>query len=85
MFAGSCIGVIFLVISLEFLRRLGKEYDRFLLRQHKLCVTNTDAESSTEAFCPKGSPLAFTPSVLQQSIRALLHMAQFAVAYIVML
>jgi solute carrier family 31 (copper transporter), member 1 len=30
MFAASCIGVIFLVVSLEFLRRLGKEYDRFL-------------------------------------------------------
>jgi solute carrier family 31 (copper transporter), member 1 len=35
MFAGSCIGVIFLVLSLEFLRRLGKEYDRFLARQYR--------------------------------------------------
>ncbi|KAL7945236.1 Ctr copper transporter family domain-containing protein [Trichoderma barbatum] len=34
MFAGSCIGVILLVISLEFLRRLSKEYDRFLIKQH---------------------------------------------------
>ena len=85
MFAGSCIGVIFLVISLEFLRRLGKEYDRFLLRQHELRVANIETESSAEAFCPKGRPLAFTPSVIQQSVRALLHMAQFAVAYIVML
>ncbi|RFU73699.1 copper transporter [Trichoderma arundinaceum] len=34
MFAGSCIGVILLVISLEFLRRLAKEYDRLLIRQH---------------------------------------------------
>lgn len=33
MFAGSCIGVILLVCSLEFLRRLGKEYDRYLVRQ----------------------------------------------------
>lgn len=33
MFAGSCIGVICLVCSLEFLRRLGKEYDRYLVRQ----------------------------------------------------
>ncbi|KAJ5986730.1 hypothetical protein N7451_011095 [Penicillium sp. IBT 35674x] len=85
MFAGSCIGVIFLVISLEFLRRLGKEYDRFLLRQHELHSANAEAESSAEAFCPKGRSLAFTPSVIQQSVRALLHMAQFAVAYIVML
>ena len=35
MFAGSCLGVIFLVLSLEFLRRLGKEYDRYLAHQHK--------------------------------------------------
>lgn len=85
MFAGSCIGVIILVISLEFLRRLGKEYDRFLLRQHELQSANVEAESSAESFCPKGRSLTFTPSVIQQSIRALLHMAQFAVAYFVML
>ena len=31
----ACIGVILLVLSLEFLRRLGKEYDRFLARQYR--------------------------------------------------
>jgi solute carrier family 31 (copper transporter), member 1 len=35
MFAGSCIGVIILVMILEFLRRLAKEYDRRLVRQHQ--------------------------------------------------
>lgn len=35
MFAGSCIGVICLVISLEFLRRLGREYDRYIVGQFK--------------------------------------------------
>src|ERR1700679_2420036 len=34
MLAGSCIGVICLVLLLEFLRRSVKEYDRFLVRQH---------------------------------------------------
>ena len=33
MFAGSCIGVIALIILLEFLRRLQREYDR-LIQQH---------------------------------------------------
>jgi copper transporter 1 len=33
MFAGSCIAVVFLVILLEFLRRAGKEFDRFIVRQ----------------------------------------------------
>lgn len=31
-FAGSCIGVVFLVMSLELLRRLSKEYDRYIIR-----------------------------------------------------
>ena len=33
MFAASCIGVGLLVVSLEFLRRIGKEYDVAVLRQ----------------------------------------------------
>lgn len=35
MFAGSCIGVICLVVSLEFLRRLGREYDRYIIGQFR--------------------------------------------------
>ncbi|TLD04778.1 uncharacterized protein PgNI_09149 [Pyricularia grisea] len=33
MFAATCIGVMLLVVLLEFTRRLGKEYDEFLARQ----------------------------------------------------
>ncbi|PHH74441.1 hypothetical protein CDD82_4938 [Ophiocordyceps australis] len=33
MFAATCIGVVLLVVLVELLRRLGKEYDAFLLRQ----------------------------------------------------
>jgi len=33
MFAGSCIGVICLVMSLEFLRRLQREHDKYIRRQ----------------------------------------------------
>lgn len=40
MFAASCIGVILLVICLELLRRIGKEYDALLLRQFQRRVTN---------------------------------------------
>lgn len=35
VFAGSCIGVVLLVVTLELLRRAGKEYDRYLVRQHR--------------------------------------------------
>lgn len=41
--------------------------------------------SSTQSTTPLLQPQTFTPNILQQLIRALLHMAQFAVAYIVML
>lgn len=149
MFAGSCIGVIILVICLEFLRRLSKEYDRYILRcfrqdlimreglssslssssssynlaqQGKVviasratmmnetnssntCCSNTDgtdhqdqqqqqqhkpngANLTTTAISPPpttASTTYFRPSLTQQSIRALLHMVTFAVAYFVML
>ena len=35
MFAGSCIGVVFFVVALEFLRRFQREYDRLIVRQWK--------------------------------------------------
>ncbi|KAF2274001.1 Ctr copper transporter [Westerdykella ornata] len=100
MFAGSCIGVILLVICLEFLRRAGKEYDRHLLAQHNgssvgqvsstSSLTTPDgkgAGSSAQGACPTVAVAnqTFRPNVLQQAIRALLHMLQFAVAYFIML
>ncbi|KAL2758952.1 hypothetical protein ACRALDRAFT_1075306 [Sodiomyces alcalophilus JCM 7366] len=109
MFAGSCIGVILLVMSLELLRRSVKEYDRYLIRSHAAKYAaaarpRNSADTSTSGYAPdgKGASVAvsgdlgavsggvgavpgFRPSVLQQAIRALLHMLQFAVAYFVML
>jgi solute carrier family 31 (copper transporter), member 1 len=98
MFAGSCIGVILLVISLEFLRRSVKEYDRYLLRQHvaKHDVAGTAAAATADAGSSHGSKHGdgvaaaasvppFRPSVLQQAVRSFLHMCQFAVAYFIML
>lgn len=49
MFAGSCIGVILLVLSLEFLRRLGKEYDRLLVRKHQAASIGQTAASASNA------------------------------------
>ncbi|EAT89640.2 copper transporter [Parastagonospora nodorum] len=93
-FAGSCIGVILLVIVLEALRRAGKEYDRYIVNQHikTLSPASSSASSANGSKNPATAdttPLVavprFRPSVLQQAIRALLHMLQFAVAYFVML
>ncbi|GFF58380.1 copper transport protein CTR3 [Aspergillus udagawae] len=113
MFAGSCIGVICLVICLEFLRRVGREYDAFIvhrarLRKQYLSTTAssqgltraTDADASAQG-SPKTVPGAegaaqticsafedqtpIRPTLIEQLVRALLHMLQFAVAYFVML
>ncbi|TVY25001.1 Copper transport protein [Lachnellula hyalina] len=109
MFAGTCIGVILLVISLEFLRRSAKEYDRYILRQFQRAgAAHPTSYPYITPSCP--SPLAkaaepanssresvgansvavrvaakFRPNVMQQAIRATLHMLQFAVAYFIML
>jgi copper transporter 1 len=69
MFAASCIGVFFLGVLLEALRRLAKEYETYALRQ----LRSLDVKGMRKA----------TP--LQQLIRAVLHAAVFAVAYILML
>lgn len=152
MFAGSCIGIICLVLCLEFLRRVGREYDAFILRRARLRrwylsepvstlstpvksnpnnyqSINTGADGSQAAGCErcccaendlitpapvsseessttqqKIPPLAtkdtplnkcvtarpavlepYRPSPVEQVLRALLHMLQFAVAYVIML
>ena len=93
MFAGSCIGVVLLAISLEFLRRTVKQYDRFLIRQHHArsldaaalsgcCKSGEEAPGGADA-CVVIPPLR--PNVWQQAVRATLHMVQFAVAYFLML
>ncbi|KIV88629.1 hypothetical protein PV10_08296 [Exophiala mesophila] len=51
MFAGSCIGVILLVISLEFLRRVQREYDAYLRRVDRRAtgpVQSSPPSSETE-------------------------------------
>jgi len=98
MFAGSCIGVILLVVLLEFLRRAGKEYDRYIISQHARSLVPGPASSassdhdhgktaatSAAAACTPVAASKFRPNVFQQAIRAFLHMAQFAVAYFIML
>ncbi|KAL2021740.1 hypothetical protein VTK56DRAFT_6683 [Thermocarpiscus australiensis] len=96
MFAGSCIGAVLLVVSLEMLRRAVKEYDRFLINKHLKAQTAT-ARISPKKTSEDGSPgpaapvcvgaisNGYRPAVLEQAVRALLHMLQFAVAYFVML
>jgi copper transporter 1 len=104
MFAGSCIGVVLLVILLEFLRRAAKEYDRYIVSQYSKTIapstigssassasnddgTTKNPAGATSAACGPAATTTskFRPSVMQQAIRAALHMCAFAVAYFVML
>jgi copper transporter 1 len=96
-FAGSCIGVILLVLVLEALRRAAIEYDGFLVRKNaERQAAASRSSSASDGIHDKGGamtthsakPVAFEPvrpNVVEQAIRALLHMLQFAVAYFVML
>ncbi len=45
----------------------------------------TSRQQAAAANCRAGLPPPFRPNVLQQAIRALLHMLQFVVAYFIML
>lgn len=118
MFAGSCIGVILLVCALEFLRRLAREYDRYIAanaarrsnraavhqsrniaqgaesRHSKTAMTSKPEEragSSSDEEAEGGllsgirSMRHVRPTLLQQVVRATLHMLQFGVAYFIML
>lgn len=106
MFAGSCIGVLLLVMLLEFLRRMVKEYDALLVRKHSINNSSSYVAAAGDAGRPQQEasengeskahgvnvhPIGavpsgrFRPTVLEQAVRALLHMCQFAVAYFVML
>ncbi|EMR84400.1 putative ctr copper transporter family protein [Botrytis cinerea BcDW1] len=100
MFAGSCIGVILLVMSLEFLRRASREYDRYIVRQarNQLQHITSDVaiaidpkingpgpDSTQTVVTSQNNTQTFRPHLLQQTIRAFFHMMQFAVAYFVML
>lgn len=68
MFAGSCIGVIFLGLSLEFLHRLAEEYDHFIGGQHSQHLAsqdrNFDASEEPLNRCTAGdSKLSNEPSI----------------------
>lgn len=101
MFAGSCIGVILLGMLLECLRRTAKEYDSYLIRKGSMngfvAPVRTPEAGETGRDSPKVAPEATTgsahqglaggyrPKIYEQAARALLHTAQFVVAYFLML
>ncbi|KAL7624862.1 hypothetical protein AAE478_004076 [Parahypoxylon ruwenzoriense] len=90
-FAASCIGVFVLVICLELLRRLGKEYDNFILRQFQQHIeaqahaSKADDSCCSDAPAPGPQTVTFRATPVQQLIRSVIHALAFGVAYILML
>ncbi len=92
-FAGSCIGVILLVLALEALRRGQRELDRYFRRVNAVTSPGssaTEVGSSSGSSPRKGlrSPAGAVVGPLkvwQQLVRSAVFMAQFAVGYFVML
>lgn len=89
MFAATCIGVMLLVIAVELLRRMGKEYDELLLRQfHRRATAHgvaVAARGCTGDVIPTRQTITFRATPLQQLIRAIIHAMTFGAAYIIML
>ena len=80
-------------MALEFLRRLGHEYDKhitgkrhiFSPKPSAVLKDNTVAESTSLTTESRPRTGAVRPTLLQHTLRSLLHMVQFGVAYFVML
>jgi len=94
MFAATCVGAALLVVCLEFLRRVGHEYDAYLVRQfgrqmrrQQAALANAAPASCCDGPMPTvGTKYAtFRASALQQFARAVIHGVTLAVAYLVML
>lgn len=98
MFGGTCVGVVLLVMTVELLRRLQREYDRLIIRKCKDRIKNqSNSEVSslshnekgfavqTIGFEAAGGAFNFKPTLFQQFIRSLFYMVQLGAGYIIML
>ncbi|GAA5848152.1 hypothetical protein JCM8547_004424 [Rhodosporidiobolus lusitaniae] len=85
-FVGTIIGVFFITISIEAVRRLSRSYDRAIktayykreLRALAAFARNTDKDDA-------GEPAPFRPSTREHVIRSVFYGVQFSAAYILML
>ncbi|KAJ9602405.1 hypothetical protein H2200_012947 [Cladophialophora chaetospira] len=88
-FAASCIGVALLAVSIEFFRRVGKEYDAAILRKFQRSVSARTADvkppHASESCHSEPQYVIFRATPLQQIIRSVIHAVTFGIAYIVML
>lgn len=69
MFGGTCVGVVFLVVLLEAIRRFHREYDRYLIRSFKEKHALMTAGTSNGLASPQSdtTPIINGPSSESQS------------------
>ena len=94
-FFGTCLGSALLVISLEFIRRYQRKFDRYLRsRNAHLQERDYAAGEEMEKLLDKHGGENLSKGLLQsrtivvvleQCVRGLIHMVQFAVSYCIML
>ncbi|PVH88780.1 Ctr copper transporter [Cadophora sp. DSE1049] len=88
----ACLGAFLLVISLEFLRRFQREFDRYLRKRNEFLQAKAYVlpEETEEKLLDKGTNVEQTRKkkvvvVLEQLLRGLIHVVQFSVSYCIML
>ncbi|KAL8291841.1 hypothetical protein RQP46_002099 [Phenoliferia psychrophenolica] len=79
-YAGTVIGVFFIVVALECFRRFGREYDRAIKAAHLADQVQGKGDSDAVSV-----PAPFYPTYKQQGIRAALYGVQFGTGYMLML
>ncbi len=95
-FAASCIGVVLLVVCLEAMRRLSREFERRVLQgwrnqaQAQVVDGSGIQKDDHSPLNGRGKPsmtraVMFRASPLQQLVRAIFHAAILGLAYAVML
>ncbi|THH15907.1 hypothetical protein EW146_g4653 [Bondarzewia mesenterica] len=82
-YAGTIIGVFFIVVVLEAFRRLAREYDRRLLTERK--GNNFGSRDSINKQPSNEYVVRFRPTLKQQAIRSFFHFVQFSAGYLLML
>ncbi|EPY49820.1 copper transporter complex subunit Ctr4 [Schizosaccharomyces cryophilus OY26] len=86
MFVGSIFGIIFMMMALELIRRLHREFDRWCIR-HSRDQLNSSCPHSPESSFVASSPSGFSwfTRVCLHFIRSCFYIVQFIVTYIAML
>ncbi|GAA5995210.1 hypothetical protein JCM11641_005642, partial [Rhodosporidiobolus odoratus] len=85
-YVGTILGVFFIVVALEGVRRLSREYDRSIRRAYYVRedrALSALAKNSDALAVGKAAP--FRPSFTEHLVRSVFYGVQFGTAYILML